>query len=190
MGIVRLITPRGTTVCEKILSLMKNVNLALEDACPSVYPKSKLTSFVTLLGFAVMLAGQSQAANILVNPGFEAQVSAHVVPQGWTRFAPPTAQAGGNYWVGPPEGIPHTGASEYKEWGASYNGTNNVAGIYQDFSSAPGSVYQASGWCLTKGTDLLYPDCYTWFEVAFLGASTNLLALYKSAPFNAAYESV
>jgi hypothetical protein len=168
---------------------MKNVNLAREDACPSAHLKSNLTAFVTLLGFALALGGYSRAANLLVNPGFEAQVSAHVVPQGWTRFAPPTAQAGGNYWVGPPEGIPHTGASEYKEWGACYNGTNNVAGIYQDLSSAPGSVYQASGWCLTKGNDLLHPDCYTWFEVAFLGASSNLLALYKSDPFNAGFGS-
>src|SRR5206468_9606997 len=27
--------------------------------------------------------------------------------------------------------------------------------------------------------------CYVWIEVSFLGASTNLLALYKSANFNA-----
>jgi hypothetical protein len=184
MGIVRLITPRGTTDCEKILSLMKNVNLAVEDACSSIYPKSKLTAFVTLLGFAVMLASHGQAANLLINPSFETNQNSHIVPQGWTRFAPPTQQGFGNYWC---EGAvtPHTGVSYFKEWGACYNGTNNVAGIYQDFSSAPGSVYQASGWCYTKSTDVLNPDCYTWFEVSFLGASSNLLALYKSDPFSA-----
>jgi hypothetical protein len=184
MGIVRLITPRGTTGCGAILSLMKNVNLALEDACPSVYPKTKLTAFATLLGFALILAGQSQAANLLINSSFETNQNSHIIPQGWTRFAPPTAAAFGNYWC---EGAvtPHSGVSYFKEWGACYNGTNNVAGIYQDFSSAPGSAYQASGWCYTRGTDALNPDCYTWFEVAFFGASSNLLALYKSDPFSA-----
>jgi hypothetical protein len=169
---------------------MKNVNFPKEDTCPSRSPKTTLSACAALLGFALVLAARdSQAANLLlVNPSFETNQSAHIIPQGWTRFAPPTAQGFGNYWC---EGtVPaHSGTSYFKEWGACYNGTNNVAGIYQDFSSAPGSIYQASGWCYTRGTDLLYPDCYTWFEVAFLGASSNLLALYKSDPFSAALGS-
>src|SRR5215468_10487855 len=165
---------------------MNYVNLAQQDACPFRNPKSKLIAFAALLAFALGLAGeQSRAANLLINPSFETNQNSHIIPQGWTRFAPPTAQSFGNYWC---EGnvTPHTGTTYFKEWGACYNGTNNVAGIYQDFGSAPGSVYQASGWCYTRGTDVLNPDCYTWFEVSFLGASSNLLALYKSDPFNAA----
>src|SRR5262249_3965675 len=84
---------------------------------------------------------------------------------------------------------PHSGSFYWKQWGALYlpPPTNNVAGIYQDFGSAPGSVYQASGWFYTRGSgsDMLGPDCYTWIEVAFLGASSNLLALYKSDNFSA-----
>src|SRR6266481_9215529 len=162
---------------------MKNVKLAQEDACPCRNSKTKLTAVVTLLGFAFMLAPrQSQAANLLINPGFETNQNAHVIPQGWTRFAPPTAQGFGNYWC---EGaVPaHSGVSYFKEWGACYNTTNNVAGIYQDFSSAPGSVYTANGWFYT-GSDTLGADCATWFQVEFLGASSNLLALYKSDNFN------
>jgi len=170
---------------------MKNVRFAIEHVSPSQIPnqKTKLNALAALLSFAlVFCAGQTRAANLLINPSFETNQNVHIVPYGWTRFAPPTAQAAGNYWV---EGAitPHTGTSYYKEWGACYNGTNNVAGIYQDFSSAPGSVYQASGWCFTRGSDLLGADCYLWFEVAFFGTSSNLLALYKSDPFNSGFGS-
>jgi hypothetical protein len=164
---------------------MKNVNLALKDACPSVYPKTKLTAFVTLLALAFVLGGECQAANILINSSFDTNQNAHVVPQSWSRFAPPTAQSFGNYWC-EASVPPHSGPSYFKEWGACYDGTNNVAGIYQDLSSAPGSVYQANGWFYARGTDLLGPDCYVWIEVGFYGSSSNLLALYKSDNFNAA----
>src|SRR5207253_9875483 len=72
-------------------------------------------------------------------------------------------------------------------WGALYDPTvTNVAGIYQDFSSAQGSIYQGSGWFYIRSNDVLGPDCYVWIELSFLGSSSNLLALYKSANFNAA----
>ncbi len=141
---------------------------------------------VVLLALAATLlltAKPAQAANLLANPSFE-QNSGHNIPSGWTRFAPPTAQAGGNYWI---EGIvaPQSGSLYFKEWGASYNNTNNVAGIYQDLSSAAGSTYQASGWLYTKGSDTLGANCRVWIEVSFLGSSSNLLALYKSDDFTA-----
>jgi hypothetical protein len=116
-----------------------------------------------------VLACQSgQAANLLVNPGFEAN-SGHAIPVGWTRFAPPTAQPGGNYWI--ESNVPaHSGTLFWKQWGAVYNSAvTNVAGIYQDFSSSPGSTYQASGWFYTKSTDFMGPDCVAWVEVSFLG---------------------
>ncbi len=135
---------------------------------------------VTMMALA---AQPSRAANQLVNPSFELN-SGHTIPTGWTRFAPPTAQAFGNYWV---EGVvtPEDGSLYYKEWGACYNGTNNAAGIYQDLSSAPGATYTASGWFYTAFSDTLGADCYAWVEVLFLDASGNLLALYKSDTFSA-----
>jgi hypothetical protein len=149
--------------------------------------KTVNSALLALVAAVVLAASPAQAANLLVNPSFENN-SGHVIPVNWTRFAPPTAQGAsqstGNYWI---EGnVPRQSGSLYfKEWGACYNGTNNAAGIYQDFSSAPGSTYQASGWFYTSGGDVLGPDCYVWIEVLFLGSSSNLLALYKSDQFNA-----
>lgn len=133
---------------------------------------------------AALFGYAAQAENILVNPGFEAN-SGHSIPEGWERFAPPSALPFGNYWI---EGPGHSGTVAWKQWGASYlpAPSNNVAGLIQDFSSAPGSVYQAEGWFFTRGTDELGADCRTWIEVSFLDESDDLLALYRSDDFTAA----
>ncbi len=140
----------------------------------------------TLLALAAILVSAPRpipAANLLVNPGFEAN-SGHAIPVGWTRFAPTNAQPYGNYAIEAPA---HSGAIGWKQWGAAYAaGRTNVAGLSQSFNSVPGSAYQASGWMYTKSGDTLGPDCVTWLEVSFLGAGSNLLALYKSDNFNAA----
>lgn len=164
------------------------------NSLPGIYPLApnsldgshfkRVTAASLALTAALLLAPRpAPAANLLVNPGFELN-SGRVVPTGWTRFAPPTAQVPPNLWI---EGTAsnQSGLLHFKEWGACYNGTNNAAGIYEDFSSAPGSTYQASGWFYTQGTDALGPDCYVWIEVSFLGSSSNLLALYKSDHFTA-----
>jgi len=142
----------------------------------------------TLLALAavfILAASTAGAANLLVNPGFEADnAKARIVPTGWTYFSPPTAPNPGDYWI--ENNVPaHSGSFFWKQWNAVYNGTNNVAGLYQDFGSAPGSSYQASGWFYTLGADTLGPDCLVWVEVSFLGASGNVLALYKSDNFAA-----
>jgi hypothetical protein len=148
-----------------------------------------------VIAAGVMLANSpAQASNLLVNPGFEAN-NGHAIPTGWTRFEPPTAQHFGipplgNFWILSEAGVAaHSGALYFKEWGASYlpAPTNNVAGIYQDLSSAPGSIYQANGWLYARSTDGggLGANCIVWLEVSFLGAGSNALALYKSADFTA-----
>ena len=125
------------------------------------------------------------AANLLVNPGFE-QNSGHVIPTGWTYFSPPTPpNYFGDYWV---EGnvSRHSGNFYYKEWGAlNVSTVSNVAGIFQDFSSAPGSIYQANGWIYSNSHDTLGTDCRVWLQVEFRGATSNLLALYKSDDYAA-----
>lgn len=136
----------------------------------------------------LMLGSPAQAANLLVNPGFEAN-SGQVVPTGWTYFAPPTLGAGvKNYWVEQGSRA-HTGTFYWKQWDALNNpAVTDVAGIYQDFSTAPGSSYQASGWIYSYSQDNggLGTDGLVWIEVSFLGASSNLLALYKSDSYSAA----
>src|ERR1017187_9380539 len=154
------------------------------------------SALLALAAAAVLAAGPAQAANLLVNPGFESPPSGQVVATDWTYCAPPTLSTNvHDYWVDNAVSA-HLGTFHWKEWGALYAAppTNNVAGIYQTFSSVPGSTYQASGWFYTSstangGNDLLGPDCVTWIEVSFLGASSDLLALYKSDNFSASVGS-
>ena len=155
--------------------------------------RSVSTALLALAAALLLTASPAQAANLLVNPSFETPpVNAQVVATGWTYFAPPTLGAGvKDYWVANQtsgNGMPaESGIFFWKQWGALYAAPpiNNVAGLYQTFSSAPGAIYQASGWLSTSGSDTLGVDCVTWIEVAFLGAGTNVLALYKSPDFSA-----
>src|SRR5580700_5079757 len=117
------------------------------------YMKNNFTDHLAGLVLAAALAlaatpAQAGSTNILVNPCFSAN-SGRFVPTGWTLFLPPEA---GNphtndYWIEGNEAVPICGSNYWKEWGAGYfpAPTNNVAGIYQEFGSSPGSVYQASG---------------------------------------------
>ncbi|SPE61790.1 hypothetical protein SBV1_770001 [Verrucomicrobia bacterium] len=124
------------------------------------------------------------SGNLLTNPSFE-QNAGHAIPIGWARFAPPTAQTFGDYWIENSPPVAHTGDLYWKEWGASYGGSNNVAGIYQVLSSAPGSVYAGSGWFYVNPTDVLGQSSFAWVEVAFLDSTSNILAIYKSDNFSA-----
>jgi hypothetical protein len=143
---------------------------------------------------ALMLAGRPSLAqtNLLVNPGFETGPYGHQpygqpVTTGWTYYSPPPpTNYFGDYWVDNVTNVPHSGLFYWKEWGALYLLTNNnVAGIYQTFSSLPGSTYQASGWFYTSAGDAMGAACATWIQVEFLNSSSNLLALYKSPNFTA-----
>lgn len=158
---------------------------------PLSIPVRLLFRLAVMTAVLTLAAVPARAVNILVNPSFELPPHGHVSPTtppvafGWTRFAPPTAQAFGNYWVDNAVAA-HTGTYYWKEWGACYNGTNNVGGLYQTLSSSPGSTYQASSWLYCNSGDPLGADCYTWVQVEFLDSSSNLLALYKSGNFNLA----
>jgi hypothetical protein len=155
---------------------------------------NKACCLPTLMMAGAMLAfcpSPSRAGNLLVNPGFESS-SGHVTyspnvqpATGWTYFSPPEPSGYfGDYWV--ESAVPaHSGTFYWKEWGALYSpSVNNVAGIYQVFNSAPGSVYQASGWFYTSGSDTIGAGNKAWVQVELLGATTNLLALYKTDDFD------
>src|SRR5438477_1424339 len=152
----------------------------------SFSPPKQLT-FRVLAVTLLFAASAAPASNLLVNPSFESN-NGHTLPVGWSYFSPPTNSSYfGDFWVENNPPVAHTGTFYWKEWGALYlpAPTNNVAGIYQDLSSSPGSTYQASGWFYTRASDVLGADCYVWIEVSFLGASSNVLALYKSDNFTA-----
>jgi hypothetical protein len=142
----------------------------------------------------ILAAGAAQAGNILLNTNFSLN-SGQRVATDWTYFDDPTVpNSTKDYWIGgyPTGGFYATalsGTQYWKEWGAGYFAApvNNVAGIYQTFSSSPGSVYQASGWMYSSSSDGggLGADCYVWIDVSFLDVSNNLLALYTSSDYSA-----
>jgi hypothetical protein len=140
--------------------------------------------------------GTTQAGNVLVNNMFSANSGVNV-PTGWTYFDAPTVSASTyNYSIGGPPATgffaaPLLGTQYWKEYGAGYflPPTNNVAGIYQEFDSTSGSVYQARGWFYTSSNNALGDPTFNsrvWIDVSFLDARSNLLALYTSAEFSAA----
>ena len=159
-----------------------------QEASSAVSSRLKAPRTYIYLGCIIAIAVCAKpvyAGNLLINSSFESN-NGHVIPVGWTYFSPPPPPSYyGDYWV--ESAVPaHSGTFYWKEWGALYNSAvSNVAGIYQDLSSAPGSTYSADAWFFTKSTDLLAADCFTWVQVEFLGSKTNLLALYKSDNFNA-----
>ena len=155
---------------------------------------------LALVAGLVLATGPAQAGNgnLLVNPGFETPPSGHVPystpppATSWTYFSPPEpSNYFGDYWVQQLQRNvpPVSGTYYWNQWNALYANppTNNVAGIYQTFSSTPGSTYQASGWFSSASLDGggLGADCVAWIQVEFLGANTNVLALYKSDNFSA-----
>lgn len=167
----------------------RNARHFLQDLCSGAKPVA-----VVMTAMLLAWSSPSRANNLLINPSFEAS-NGHVTyspgvqpATGWTYFSPPEPSTYfGDYWV--ESAVPaHSGKFYYKEWGALYvPGVNNVAGIYQDFSAAPGSVYQAGGWFYTSGGDTLGSGNSTWLQVEFWGANTNLLSLYKSDNFDASF---
>ncbi len=158
-------------------------------------PKSLIFPLLALAAGLVLAANPGQAqTNLLQNPGFETPPSGQIVPADWNYFAPPTLPPSTkDYWVvdmgsvgGSPPMPPHSGTFFWKEWGALYNtSVSNVAGIYQTFSSSPGSIYQANGWLATSVGDTMGSNNVTWLQIEFLDVNTNVLALYKSAIFSA-----
>jgi hypothetical protein len=141
-----------------------------------------------------LATSSAQADNILVNTNFGAN-SGNAVATGWKYFEPPTVpNYTHDYWIGgPPTGgffaTPLSGSQYWKQWGAGYFAppVNNVSGIYQEFGSSPGSVYQAIGWFYSSSSDAggLGADNTVWIDVSFLDASSNVLALYTSAYYSA-----
>src|SRR5690348_7160925 len=149
-------------------------------------------SFLAFAVWLMLAAFPAHAVNLLVNPSFEIPPSGHLAYppayNGWTYFSPPVPPGYfGDYWIvggnDSGDGIyPHSGNEIWKEWPVigDPSTTNNVAGIYETFNSAPGNTYQASGWFNSyQGA----PNSYLWLQVEFLDSSSNMLALYKSGNF-------
>ncbi len=155
-------------------------------AASTLRRKPRLRLLLALAAAAVSAGGSALGINLLLNPGFEAN-NGNVVAANWTYFEPPN---GGccNYFCDTAWANAHSGNLYWKQWGIYWDAARtNVAGIYQQFSSAPTSVYQAGGWFFTKNdaqqSDAMGPKNKAWLEVTFRNSSGQVLGLYKSADF-------
>ena len=126
-------------------------------------------AFVAII--VLLFTGTLHAANILINPGFEAGSLTN-----WTAF-------GGNNYTVSGASIAHDGVNYYKVYG-QFSSTTNYTGIYQDNPSAPGAIYSADGWAYSLSSDNIKGQDLIWLEVSFRDASGNALALYRSATVN------
>ncbi len=124
---------------------------------------------LTCSQFTVDLAG---AANILNNPGFEAD------PTGGSQTIVNWTWYGGNAYneVGSPA---HGGANYLKVYG-QFNGSTNYSGAYQDNNSAAGAVYSADGWAYSASSDAIRGQDLIWLQVTFRDGANNVLSLYRS----------
>jgi hypothetical protein len=186
---------------EFLLSWLQRPAMWLPTACRVIFRRPNERKDLSTINFAglalaAVLAlaaspAQASSTNILLNPCFAANntQNANIVPVDWTYFDDPTVPASTHdYWIEANEATANCGTVYWKEWGAGYFNppTNNVAGIYQEFGSSPGSVYQASGWFYIKTSDDMGSPTfgsYVWIDVSFLDAGGDLLALYSSSDF-------
>jgi beta-glucanase (GH16 family) len=136
---------------------------------------NKIICRIILIGFNLAAAMTPlPAANVLSNPGFEADPAGETAAfSGWTAY-------GGNAYSETGPATAHSGTNYFKVYQA-FNGQVNTTGVYQDYISGPGVVYSADGWAYTSSGDKLAGQNAAWIEVTFRDANANVLALYRSA---------
>ncbi len=150
-----------------ILMRAARPQLVARTSCPCVL--AFWLFVLTTFGFAPA----SQAANLLSNPGFEADGPASTNLPGWFTY-------GANLYNEADNTIAHTGTNYFKVYQA-FNGAVNHNGTYQDYISGPGATYAADGWAYTAASDTLDGQNAAWIEITFRDANANILALYRSA---------
>jgi len=116
---------------------------------------------------ALLFSGETRAANILTNGGFETGNF-----NAWTTF-------GANNYIQSGSSTAHGGTYYYKVYG-QFNGVTNFTGIYQDNLSAPSNTYTADGWAYSLTGDRINGQDAIWLEVSFRDVAYNALALYRS----------
>ena len=171
----------------------------IENTKQTIFHLPPLVVLAVALTFAILPAkAQTITNSLLVNPSFDNANSGNAIPTGWTFFAPPNTVSK-DYWINNAAGANDGNVEKmdaegnpngywWKQWNALDNAlkpTNNVAGIYQTFGSAPTSVYQANAWMTSSaGDEVPSASDISWVQVEFLDANSNLLSLYKSTPYN------
>jgi hypothetical protein len=80
------------------------------------------------------------------------------------------------------------GTNALKVYG-QFTGSTNYSGVYQDVHVTAGQTFTADGWIFTSGGDELAAGNSAWVEVSFRDASSNQLALYRSASFTSSLQT-
>jgi beta-glucanase (GH16 family) len=127
------------------------------------------------LVLAILWCGRIQAANLLSNPGFEANgAGGNQNFPGWQTF-------GVNSYTETAATLAHGGTNYLKVYQA-FTGITNFDGVFQDYISGPATTYAAAGWAyIPWATDPLVGQNAAWLEVTFRDANTTVLARYRSA---------
>jgi hypothetical protein len=88
---------------------------------------------VAIVGVFVVATGSlAVAQNLLANPGFESGLT------GWVAFGNAYAEA-----ANPPQFVPRTGNGVVSMFG-NWSGGFNVSGIFQEFATTPGQMWEMS----------------------------------------------
>jgi len=128
---------------------------------------------------ALLASGSSgQAANVLINPGFETGD-----PTGWVKYGTFDFNTTNNFYYNGGVNISNVWIYDGRFSGKTYgqfNGQVNDNGEYQDVGILAGSVLSADCWVYTSSQDHIFGNDSAWIEVHFMDAGNNDLALYKS----------
>ena len=109
------------------------------------------------------LMSSSASANLLTDPGFEAQTAAPnpnpTGTPGWANFG--GAQFSQTYF--------HTGA--WSLWTPDNGGGYNVPGSYQVFAASPGQTFTFSGWVYTPNVLAVNSNDFAILQLSFFSGS-------------------
>jgi hypothetical protein len=163
--------------------------------CLTEVKGTKLAFAVAATGLA--LAAQSlQSANVIQNPGFEANGGYGYFGSGVIPSMPGNWQWGspgnGGWWMQQGEGLTaaannqHSGNNFFVEWGA-YQAQQTTNVFYQDNACGAGATYTCDFWQGSTSDAFNNPDRFGFAYVSFLDAGGNVLALYSAPNYDATY---
>lgn len=151
-----------------------------------------LIQLVALMAALFLCGSTVQAGNVLANASMESGLDS------WTCYGRTGQEGWYSYALASVPDPTVTGNNSFKTY-AGWNGDPNFNGAYQDAACLPTSVFTADGQFRTKAGDKIAGTYgagaaadagnMAWIEVKFLDANTNILALYKSAVFDGAWDA-
>ena len=150
------------------------------------------TTAVALIISCHLTGSTARAANVLANASMESGLTA-----GWTCYGRTGQEGWYSYALASVPDPTVTGNNSFKVY-AGWNGDPNFSGIYQNAACLPTSVFTANAWFRTKSGDKIAGTYggggaddgnICWAEVTFRDAADNVLALYKSAVFDGAWDA-